>query len=42
MNLNEYCLLNFLTNPDEITELTEFFYGKLREIDDNVSEKTLS
>ena len=25
MNLNEICLLRFLVNPDEITELTKIF-----------------
>lgn len=25
MNLNEYCLLNFLLNPDELKDISEFF-----------------
>lgn len=35
MNLNEYCLLNFLINPDEITDLSELFLKNLQEIEKN-------
>jgi hypothetical protein len=33
MNLNEHCLLNFLINPDEIQEITEFFLKNIEEIE---------
>lgn len=33
MNLNEHCLLRFLTNPDEITEISEFFIKNIEEIE---------
>ncbi len=33
MNLNEHCLLNFLINPDEITEISDFFIKSIEEIE---------
>lgn len=30
MNLNEHCLLNFLINPDEISELTNVFLENIQ------------
>lgn len=33
MNLNEHCLLNFLINPDEIKDLSEFFLKNIEEIE---------
>ncbi len=33
MNLNESCLLRFLINPDEITELSLFFLKNIEEIE---------
>lgn len=33
MNLNEHCLLKFLINPDEISELTDFFVKNLDNLD---------
>ncbi len=35
MNLNERCLLSFLINPDEITDLSEFFLKNIEEIEKN-------
>ena len=35
MNLNEQCLLKFLINPDEISELTEFFVKNLDIVEKN-------
>ncbi len=32
MNLNEYCLLNFLFNPDEIMDLTRFILQNTEEL----------
>ncbi len=33
MNLNEHCLLNFLTNPDELRDLSEIFIKNIEEIE---------
>ncbi len=33
MNLNECCILRFLTNPDEILELAELFIKNIEEIE---------
>ncbi len=33
MNLNEYCLLGFLINPDEITDLSQIFLKNIEEIE---------
>lgn len=35
MNLNERCLLGFLINPDEITDISEFFLKNIEEIEKN-------
>ena len=35
MNLNEYCLLNFLINPDEIKDLTGVFIKNIEEIENS-------
>lgn len=35
MNLNEHCLLNFLVNPDEISELTNFFLENIQFVQEN-------
>lgn len=32
MNLNEHCLLNFLINPDEISELTDVFLENIQSV----------
>lgn len=37
MNLNEHCLLNFLINPDEITEISEFFIKNIEEFEKKFS-----
>lgn len=39
MNLNEHCLLNFLINPDEITELTAIFINNMQEIESKIKDK---
>ncbi len=31
MNLNEYCLLNFLINPDELKDISFFFIDNIEE-----------
>jgi len=33
MNLNEHCLLKFLGNPDEITELSDVIFKNFEEIE---------
>lgn len=33
MNLNEICLLKFLTDPDELRDLTAFFLNNINEFD---------
>lgn len=33
MNLNEHCLLKFLSNPDEISEITDYFFKNFEEIE---------
>ncbi len=33
MNLNEYCLLNFLIDPDEIKILEDIFLANIKDID---------
>ena len=33
MNLNEYCLLNFLIDPDEIKVLEDIFLANIKDID---------
>jgi len=38
MNLNEYCLLNFLVNPDEIQDISAFFIKKIEELNNNVEK----
>ena len=35
MNLNEHCLLNFLINPDEISELTDVFLENIQFVKEN-------
>ena len=35
MNLNETCLLKFLINPDELSDLTLFFLNNFEEFDKN-------
>ena len=35
MNLNEHCILRFLTNPDEMKELSDFFFKNIEEIEKN-------
>ena len=35
MNLNEICLLNFLSNPDEIKDLSNIFLKNIEEIEKN-------
>ena len=35
MNLNEHCLLNFLINPDEISELTNVFLENIQFVKEN-------
>ncbi len=36
MNLNEFCLLNFLINPDEIIDLSEIFVKNIEEVEKNL------
>ncbi|MGM9993541.1 MAG: hypothetical protein ACI37R_02285 [Candidatus Avigastranaerophilus sp.] len=36
MNLNEDCLLNFLINPDELKDLSDFFVNCIEEIEKNI------
>lgn len=36
MNLNEYCLLNFLINPDELKDLNTFFVKNIEEIENTL------
>ena len=33
MNLNEFCILNFLLNPDEIQDLNEILKKNIEEIE---------
>lgn len=33
MNLNESCLLSFLSNPDELKDLSDFFNNYFEEIE---------
>ena len=40
MNLNEYCLLNFLINTDEIRVLSEIFIKNIEETDKYSGERT--
>ncbi len=40
MNLNEYCLLNFLINPDELKILSEIFMQNIEETDKLFRENT--
>ncbi len=35
MNINEYCLLNFLINPDELKDISSFFINNIEEKDKN-------
>lgn len=35
MNLNEASLLRFLTNPDEIQDISEFFLKNIEEVEKN-------
>ena len=35
MNLNEQCLLKFLIDPDEISELTDFFVKNIDIVEKN-------
>ena len=42
MNLNETCLLHFLTNPDEIQDLCDIFIKNIAELDENNTSKLLS
>lgn len=41
MNLNEICILNFLSNPDELKDLSDVFtkyieeFEKIAQIDNN-------
>ena len=35
--MNECCLLKFLINPDEIKELSEFFFKNIEEIEKNLN-----
>ena len=38
MNLNEYCLLRFLINPDEIHELSAVFIKNIEEVEKNTQK----
>ncbi len=40
MNLNEYCLLKFLINPDEMKDISEFFIETIEEQDHTIILKT--
>lgn len=33
MNLNESCLLNFLSNPDELKDLSDIFINYIEEFE---------
>ena len=33
MNLNEHCLLKFLSNPEEISELSDVIFKNFEEIE---------
>ena len=35
MNINENCLLHFLSNPDELQDLSIMFLKNIEEIDKN-------
>ncbi len=37
MNLNEKCLLKFLTNPDELIDLSEIFIKCIEEVKNKTS-----
>ncbi len=36
MNLNEICLLRFLINPDEISDLAKIFIKNIEEVEKNI------
>ncbi len=35
MNLNEICLLRFISNPDELQDLSKLFLKNIEEIEKN-------
>lgn len=35
MNINENCLLHFLSNPDELQDLSKMFLKNIEEIEKN-------